>query len=70
MSVGLDGTMNIVESPTGLSGFKLVNGLIFNRGYVSPSFVHADAGGNVVESSIELDHPLILVVADRIKDIE
>lgn len=39
MTVGLDGTMNIIESPTGLSGFKLVNGLVFDRGLVSPNFV-------------------------------
>lgn len=38
-TVGLEGTMNIVESPTGLTDFKLVNGLIFDRGFVSNSFV-------------------------------
>lgn len=38
-SVGLDGTLNIVESPTGKNDFKLVNGLIFNRGLVSENFV-------------------------------
>ena len=37
--VGIDGVMNIVESPTGISDFKLVRGLIFNRGLVSPNFV-------------------------------
>ena len=39
MSVGLDGVMNIVESPTGFSDFKLVNGLIFQRGFVTPNLV-------------------------------
>jgi hypothetical protein len=34
-SVGLDGTMHITESPTGLTDFKLVNGLIFPRGFVN-----------------------------------
>lgn len=38
-SVGIDGVMNIVESPTGLTNFKLVNGLIFNRGFVSSNFI-------------------------------
>ena len=65
-SVGLDGIMNITESPTGESAFKLVNGLIFPRGLVSNNFVQEEAGGNVVEQVIEFDHPLVLVVADRI----
>jgi len=38
-SVGIDGVMNIVESPTGHTNFKLVNGLIFNRGFVSSNFI-------------------------------
>lgn len=38
-SVGIDGVMNIVESPTGITNFKLVNGLIFNRGFVSSNFI-------------------------------
>ena len=69
MSVGLDGVMQIVESPTGLSDFKLVNGLIFQRGFVSLSFVQEAAGGNTVEQSIELDHPLVLVVNDAIAEV-
>jgi len=62
MNVGLDGMVSIVESPTGLSDFKLVNGLIFNRGLVTPNFVQAEADGNTVENSVEFDHPLVLVV--------
>lgn len=69
-TVGIDGVMNIVESPTGLTGFKLTNGLIFNRGLVSPHLVCEEAGGNVVEQSLEFDHPLVLVVADKIEDIQ
>jgi len=34
-SVGIEGTMHITESPTGLTDFKLVNGLVFNRGFVN-----------------------------------
>ena len=41
--------MNIVESPTGISNFKLVNGLIFNRGFVNNNFVQEESGGNIVE---------------------
>jgi chaperonin GroEL len=38
-SVGLDGVVNIVESPIGETRFSLVNGLVFERGFVSNSFV-------------------------------
>jgi chaperonin GroEL len=65
-SVGIDGVMNLVESQTGVSNFKLVNGLIFNRGYVNNNFVQEESGGNLVEQSVEFDHPLILVVADKV----
>ncbi len=39
MTVGLNGNVNIVESPTGLTHFKLVNGLVFDRGFVTDAFV-------------------------------
>ena len=48
-AVGIDGVMNIVESPTGISDFKLVRGLIFNRGLVNTNFVQEKAGGNLIE---------------------
>ena len=38
-TVGLDGVVNITESPTGFSRFAMVNGLVFERGYVSPLFL-------------------------------
>ncbi len=38
-AVGINGNVNIVESPTGESRFNLVNGLIFDRGFVSDAFV-------------------------------
>jgi chaperonin GroEL len=69
MTVGLEGTMNIIESPTGLSDFKLVNGLIFQRGMVTPNFVHENADGDPSEMSVNFDQPLVLVVGDKIKDV-
>ena len=71
-SVGLDGMMNIVESPTGLTNFKLVNGLIFNRGLTHAHFVEQTEAGskNPIEQSVELEHPLVLVVADKIASTE
>ena len=69
-TVGIDGVMNIVESPTGLTNFQLVNGLIFNRGFVSSNFIQEESGGYLVEQSVEYENPLILVVADKIQYIE
>ena len=37
-TVGLDGVINITESPTGQTRFALVNGLVIERGYVSEHF--------------------------------
>lgn len=38
-TVGLNGNVNIVESPTGQNKFNLVSGLVFERGFVSDAFV-------------------------------
>lgn len=38
-SVGINGMVNIVESPIGKTRFHLVNGLVFERGFVSEAFV-------------------------------
>lgn len=38
-SVGMNGTVNIVESPTGQTKFNLVNGLVYERGLITDSFV-------------------------------
>jgi chaperonin GroEL len=37
-NVGLNGTVNIVESPTGETRFNLVNGLLYERGLVTEAF--------------------------------
>lgn len=63
-TVGLDGVVNIVESPTGETKFDLVNGLIIERGFVSDTFVTE----NKIQQKCELDQPLILTVASKIKD--
>ena len=36
---GLDGSVNIVESPTGQTRFNLVNGVMLERGMVTDAFV-------------------------------
>jgi hypothetical protein len=40
--VGLEGVINMTESPTGFSRFALVNGLVVERGFVSNLFVETD----------------------------
>lgn len=37
-NVGVNGSVNIVESPTGLTRFNLVNGQIYERGLITDSF--------------------------------
>ena len=34
-TVGLDGVINMTESPIGITRFAMVNGLVIERGYVS-----------------------------------
>jgi hypothetical protein len=38
-TVGINGSVNIVESPTGMTKFNLVNGLIYDRGLITDAFV-------------------------------
>ena len=37
-TVGLDGVINMTESPIGITRFAMVNGLVIERGYVSTLF--------------------------------
>ena len=69
-SVGIEGTMHITESPTGMTDFKLVNGLIFNRGFVKPEFIQEAAGGDTITMTTEFEHPLVLVVGTPIRTVE
>ena len=41
-SVGVNGTVSLVESPTGETSFCLVRGLLYDRGYVTEAFVSPD----------------------------
>ena len=47
-TVGLEGVVNITESPTGFSRFAMVNGLVFERGYVSSLFLETMSGSDDV----------------------
>jgi len=66
ITVGLNGSVNIVESPTGETRFNLVNGLIYDRGLVTDAF----ATEFKVEQRCEMEYPLVLVVTNKITDVK
>ncbi len=66
IAVGLNGSVNIVESPTGDTRFNLVNGLIYDRGLVTDAF----ATEFKVEQRCEMEYPLVLVVTNKITDVK
>ena len=66
ISVGINGSVNIVESPTGETRFNLINGLIYDRGLVSNAF----ATEFKVEQRCEMEYPLVLVVPNKITDVK
>jgi chaperonin GroEL (HSP60 family) len=41
-TVGLDGVINMTESPTGETQFTMVSGLILERGYVNELFAQTN----------------------------
>jgi len=68
--VGLDGVVNMTESNNGFTRFALVNDFVLERGFVSDLFTEDEEGKqNGPEKMVELDHPLVLVVADRITEV-
>ena len=75
-TVGLEGVVNITESPTGFTRFAMVNGLVYERGFVSSLFVEtmydeesAEDKDKAASQVCELEQPLILVVASRITEV-
>lgn len=71
-NVGLDGVINMTESPTGFSRFALVNGLVLERGLVSELFAEfepTEGREMLAGNCVELEHPLVLVVADKITQV-
>ena len=49
--VGLDGVVNMTESPTGFTRFALVNGLVLERGFVSELFTEDEENEKQTGSS-------------------
>ena len=71
-TVGLDGVINMTESPTGYSRFALVNGLVLERGLVTEHFAETESAPDRTQlagHTVELEQPLVLVVADKITDV-
>lgn len=74
-TVGLEGVVNITESPTGWSRFAMVNGLVYERGYVSQLFVETmnqegeESKDNAAATVCELEQPLVLVVAGPVEEV-
>ena len=75
--VGLDGVVNMTESPTGFTRFALVNGLVLERGFVSELFTEDEenekqtgSSQSVRERACQLEQPLVLVVADKIEEVK
>ena len=61
-SVGLDGVINMTESPTGYNRFAMVNGLVIERGLVDPLFLESidsaegtDINQNTIDQFVELE---------------
>ena len=72
-TVGLQGVINMTESPTGDSRFGLISGLFLERGFVSELFIEQASPSadkqNTTQNVVELEKPLVLVVADKITKV-
>lgn len=62
--VGNDGIISISESKTSETGLKVVEGMEFNRGYISPYFVTDKEKGEII-----LTDPFVLCVNKKIASI-
>lgn len=61
--IGHDGTINVESGKTIDHDVEYVEGLKFDRGYVSPYFVNEHK-----KQTCEFDRPLILLMEDKLKD--
>jgi len=62
--VGKDGVITVEESKTMVTELETVEGMQFDRGYLSPYFIN-----NQQSQSAELDKPLILLIDKKISNI-
>ena len=60
---GLVGTVEIEESPNGITTLEVVDGLFLSRGIASEDLFHKED-----ENEVEMQYPLILLLEDKLKD--
>ncbi|OOE97687.1 chaperonin GroEL [Salinivibrio sp. IB643] len=62
--VGLDGVITVEEGQSLQDELSVVEGMQFDRGYLSPYFINNQEAGNV-----ELDNPFILLIDKKVSNI-
>lgn len=62
--VGNEGIITVAESKTNETTLKVVDGMQFDRGYISPYFIN-----NAERSTVELDDALILLVGKTLSSL-
>lgn len=62
--VGNEGIITVAESKTNETTLKVVDGMQFDRGYISPYFIN-----NTERSTVELDDPYILLVGKTLSSL-
>lgn len=63
--VGREGTITVAEGKALQHALEVVEGLRFDRGYLSPYFIT-----NAKEQKVELDAPYILIVDKRLSQVQ
>merc|ERR1719160_2125022 len=63
--VGKDGTITVAEGKTLAHELEVVQGLKFDRGFISPYFVN-----NKKSQEVELENPLILIFEKKVSNLQ
>ena len=63
-TVGVDGVITVEESKGIETSMEIVEGILFDRGYLSPHFIT-----NVDKMSVELENPLVLLYDGKLSSV-